>query len=78
LHAFSGSDTRTGWFIGVGLEHALWNQFSVKIEYNYIDLGSEDVTLSNHHNVTFDVDQQIHIVKAGINYRFGGPAVLGR
>lgn len=76
LHAVSGSDTKTGWFIGGGIEHALGNQWSAKVEYNFIDLGSENVTLTGCCTVRFKVDQQIHIVKAGINYRFGAPAAV--
>jgi outer membrane immunogenic protein len=79
LHAVSSSETRTGWFIGAGLEHALWNQDSWKIEYNFVDLGSKELTLTgNCCSVVFNVDQQIHIVKAGINFRFGGGPVAAR
>lgn len=78
-HAVSGSATDTGWFVGAGIEHSLWSQWSVKFEYNYIDLGSKDVALTGgNHHVTFNVDQQIHIVKAGINFRFGGGPVVAR
>jgi outer membrane immunogenic protein len=58
--------------------------WSVKVEYNYIDLGRE-----RHHftlvpaaagvgpGLTADIDQRLHVMKAGINYRFtfGGPVV---
>lgn len=77
LYASRETDTRTGWFIGAGIEHALWNQFSAKIEYNYINLGSESVNLMGAgNNFRADVDQQIHLVKAGINYRFWIPSVF--
>lgn len=72
------SDTRTGWMVGVGVEHAFWANWSAKLEYNFMDFGTD------RHAQTcfgtgvicndFDVDQQIHVVKFGINYRFGGPA----
>lgn len=75
LHAFNGSETRTGWFIGVGLERAFWDRFSAKVEYNFIDLGSKDVTLASPgSSVVFNFAEQIHIVKVGVNYHFGAPA----
>jgi outer membrane immunogenic protein len=77
VHAFTGGENRTGWFIGVGLERAFWDRFSAKVEYDFIDLGSKDVTLNSLEggsSVVFNFAQQIHIVKVGFNYRFGAPA----
>jgi outer membrane immunogenic protein len=78
VHAFSGSETRTGWFIGAGLERAFWDRFSAKIEYNFIDLGSKDVMLNSLESagssVVFNFADRIHIVKVGVNYHFGAPA----
>jgi len=67
-----GSGTRRGWIIGAGAEYDLGNSFSVKLEYNYLDFGSETVTLTRP-GVSFpmSIDQDIHAVKFGINYRFG-------
>lgn len=69
--------TRTGWTVGGGIEFALAGNWSVKGEYNYMDLGKKDVTftLDGGGFATFDVDQQIHVAKFGVNYRFGGPLV---
>lgn len=82
------SETRTGWMLGVGVEHAFWNNWSAKLEYNYMDFGNERVTLAGlalNPNLTVptsstvDIDQRIHVVKIGLNYRFGdfgkGPMV---
>ena len=38
--AFSRSSTRTGWTIGGGIEGMLWDRWTAKIEYLYLDLGS--------------------------------------
>ena len=51
----SDSDTVNGWMFGLGTEYALLNNWSVKLEYNMLD---------------FDPGT-IHVVKAGVNYRFG-------
>jgi outer membrane immunogenic protein len=67
----SYSDTRVGWALGGGLEYALTNNWSVKIEYIHYGLGSSTApmgTLSaaNTTRVTNDVDT----VDVGLNYRF--------
>jgi outer membrane immunogenic protein len=80
----SGGETRFGWTVGGGLEYALGANWSAKVEYNYLDFGTERVTRSgfnfaNDTPVTAerDADTHLHIVKFGINYRFGagGPVV---
>ena len=64
------TSTRIGWVVGGGLEYAAWNYWSVKLEYNYVDLGSFNCgagcTGTGVDNVSFNT----HIVRAGINYRF--------
>jgi outer membrane immunogenic protein len=70
-------ETRWGWLIGAGLEWAFTPNWSAKIEYNFMDFGRERLNfgLVGGGTVPFDIDQHIHVVKAGINYRFnfGGP-----
>lgn len=69
----SPSDTRWGWTIGGGAEFAFANNWSLKVEYNYIDFGDDRVDF-DYDPQTFgasgDADLHLHIVKAGINYRF--------
>ncbi|HZP76331.1 MAG TPA: outer membrane protein [Pseudolabrys sp.] len=65
----SASTTRIGWTLGAGLEYALWQNWSVKAEYLYADLGKFDCGIScgaAPDNVSF----KTNIVRAGINYRF--------
>jgi outer membrane immunogenic protein len=73
--------TRTGWMVGGGFEMAFGQNWSAKIEYNYMDLGKKDVTFTDTADdvfLTFNVDQQMHVVKLGINYRFGSGPVVAR
>lgn len=72
-----GSDTRTGWTIGGGLEYKLTANLSTFVEYAYTDLGSQ--TFSNPPGppgpaVSFRHNIDLHTVKVGLNYKFGGPA----
>lgn len=69
----STEDTRIGGLFGVGVEYAVSRNFSAKIEYNYIDYGSENQTfnlLLVPVGVTTSIDQSLHTIKAGANYRF--------
>lgn len=65
-------DTRLGWIVGAGVEYGLAQNWSLKLEYNYIDLGKESVNLTSPAGIqfVFDQSQQVHLVKAGVNYRF--------
>jgi outer membrane immunogenic protein len=75
----SANDTRFGWLVGAGIEYAFTPNWSVKLEYNYMDFGRENATFSGPvfagAPFDFNIDQRVHVVKAGINYRFnwGGP-----
>ena len=39
--AFSFSDRRNGWTVGTGVEYMVARNFSLGVEYSYIDLGSQ-------------------------------------
>ncbi len=72
--AQSLSETRWGWMIGGGIEYAFWNNWSVKIEYDHLDLGSRRETLApvaaGVLPFEYDVKQTIDLVQVGVNYRF--------
>ena len=71
-----GSSTRVGWTVGAGVEYALAANWSAKVEYDYLDFGSRSVDLLPlSDGFRADIDQQVHTVKIGVNYRFGGPIV---
>jgi outer membrane immunogenic protein len=70
--------TRTGWVVGAGLEFGLTRSWSAKAEYNYLDFGSKNLTLSDNGSGLFGpvllplhVRETINEVKIGVNYRFG-------
>jgi outer membrane immunogenic protein len=69
----TASETRGGWVAGFGLEYAFAPNWSVKFEYDYIDLGSKRSRFTGPALVPFDEDitQRLNLVKFGINYRFG-------
>lgn len=69
------SDNRWGWLVGAGIEHAFAGGLSAKLEYEYADYGSRDYHFPLAIIVPIDVGTKIreyqHVVKIGVNYRFG-------
>jgi outer membrane immunogenic protein len=59
-------ETRAGWAIGAGVEYAFQRDLSMKIEYLYMDFGSD--TSGNFDGDVFDHDNDIHTIKVGLNY----------
>jgi outer membrane immunogenic protein len=68
----SQSNTHIGWTVGAGVEWALVDNWTAKVEYLYVKLGNENyfggVTGTG---LGFDSDLDVHTVKVGLNYRFG-------
>ena len=82
--AASTSYSQLGWTVGGGIEQALTPAWSVRLEYDYLDLGSASVaTPTGLLRVvpggpffitppgTTNVSQNIQEVKVGLNYKFG-------
>jgi outer membrane immunogenic protein len=65
-------DTRSGWMLGAGFEQAVMTNWSWKIEYNYMDFGAKNYPFVSPVFATeiWRVDDKIHVVKLGLNYRF--------
>jgi outer membrane immunogenic protein len=75
--AGSFSQTKAGWVVGGGVEAALGGGWTGKLEYLHMDLGSVSNTFASTvfpFNGTFTVSSRVtdDIVRAGVNYRFGG------
>ena len=78
--AASDSDTRVGWTVGVGAEWMFARNWSAKIEYLYVDLGTVNnnytlVGLGIPFGVRTSSDFTDHIARVGINYHFNQPVV---
>jgi len=63
--------TQTGWTAGAGIEFAMSGNWSARLEYDYIDLSRRMVDLSAFGLPGVNVDPDIHLVKLGLNHRFG-------
>jgi outer membrane immunogenic protein len=75
----STSANRSGWTVGVGVEWGFAPNWSAKIEYNYLDMGSTNIAVLSSAGIISNVSssETINVVKAGVNYRFnwGAPVV---
>ena len=71
----SGADV--GWTLGAGLEWAFTNNWSMKAEYLYVDLGDRSFTSTSTVGANWTIrhterSNNLNIIRAGLNYRFGG------
>jgi outer membrane immunogenic protein len=83
--SFSSREVRAGWVIGAGVETAFATNWSFKLEYLHMNLGSIDQPFSTPAVATvfatISATGNLHarlsddIVRIGVNYKFGGPVV---
>jgi outer membrane immunogenic protein len=73
----SASKTRIGWTVGGGVEWMFLPQWSVKVEYLYVDLGAFDTVSGNSDPVDFPNSFIVHdhhltenIGRVGVNFHF--------
>jgi outer membrane immunogenic protein len=74
----SNSQTSTGWTAGAGVEYKIAPNWSLKGEYQFINLGSESVTgplvLPADHSLRGSENNvEFHTVRVGLNYYFNTP-----
>ena len=65
------SSAQFGWTAGAGIEGALTDNLTARIEYLYVDLGNDTcsiVCFPGSTNVSFKTS----LVRAGLNWKFGG------
>jgi outer membrane immunogenic protein len=71
---YSTAETHNGWVAGAGIEHAIAQDVSVALEYNYIDLGEQEhsgiATTGFGGLVVNDVEAQLHTGTVRLNWHF--------
>jgi outer membrane immunogenic protein len=72
----SFNTTRSGWTLGGGVETLLAPNWSAKLEYLYVDLGSVTnvfATAAAGGLGSFTANESVseHIIRVGVNYKFG-------
>jgi outer membrane immunogenic protein len=68
------SETKTGWVVGGGVEYALKDNWTIKSEYLYTNLGtatlfSGDLGIPGF-DLSFRNDIAFHAARVGLNYKF--------
>jgi outer membrane immunogenic protein len=87
VHIGSASSWQVGWTAGAGGEYAFSPQWSVKAEYLYVDLGTfsyfsplvaatAPAAVGPGYAWRTSVTERDHIVRIGLNYKFGPTAVV--
>jgi outer membrane immunogenic protein len=65
------SSTQAGWTLGGGLEMAVTQNWTAKVEYLYVDLGKFNCGLNCGAGlVTNNVSFHTNVLRAGVNYKF--------
>jgi outer membrane immunogenic protein len=73
---YAATENRSGYLLGLGVERALPGNWTIKVEYNYMNFGTKTVTLNGivpkpgqpTETVISRLDQSV--VKVGLNFRF--------
>ncbi|HLZ05160.1 MAG TPA: outer membrane protein [Bradyrhizobium sp.] len=70
----TASTTRTGWAAGAGVEWGITPNWTARVEYLYLDLGTATSVfpLANRQVTS---SSTMSIARIGVNYKFGGPVV---
>jgi outer membrane immunogenic protein len=75
----SPSSSRVGWTIGAGAEYAFTNNWTIRGEYLYVDLGSSNFTSIGNPGAAFafpgvyaqgHINYDASIFRAAVNYKF--------
>jgi outer membrane immunogenic protein len=69
------SNTNVGWTVGAGVEGVIAGNWTAKLEYLYVDLGTVSGSFATNLVSNFSSRITDNILRAGINYKFGGPVV---
>jgi outer membrane immunogenic protein len=75
--SISASNSNGGWTVGLGAEWAFWGNWSARIEYDYVGLTSQTLTIPTAVGGLPAGDQfsgnnrNIQMVNVGLNYKFG-------
>ncbi len=61
------TDTRSGFTAGAGLEYGFVEGWSGRLEYDFYDFGTQNYAFAI---TPVQIKSEVHVVTAGINYRF--------
>jgi outer membrane immunogenic protein len=72
--AFSNSNTNTGWLVGAGVEYAFTQNWTAKLEYDYLALNNASFTVTLPSTGIVDTftngGRNVQTLTVGVNYLF--------
>jgi outer membrane immunogenic protein len=81
LAGLSSNVTNVGWTIGAGIEGVVGGNWTAKLEYLYVDLGTVSgsfVPLGGPITSAYSSHVTDNILRVGLNYKFGGAPVVAK
>lgn len=69
----SQTNHHTGWTVGGGVEYALTHHLSLKTEYKWVDLGTQNLItapIGGGATASLNETTRFHTIEVGLNYRF--------
>ncbi len=74
-YSLSSNQTLWGWVVGGGIEAVLSGRWTAKLEYLYLDLGTQSINTLDIDGAAFSVNNTVRdqILRVGVNYHFAGP-----
>ena len=84
--SLSSGGTMDGFLVGVGIEHALTRNWTVKLEYDYIGFGTKEFNVNVCNNgicgvpgtVSYSATKQLFKVGANYLFDFGGAPLVAK
>jgi outer membrane immunogenic protein len=72
--SISSNSSEFGWTAGAGVEYAVTNNLTAKVEYLFVDLGNGSLScpVATCGVPSVPVSFEANLVRAGLNYKFGG------
>ena len=77
--SYSGTATESGWTVLAGVEYAINNNWSARLQYNYVQFNNSSITMPSGNPGTtaftgsvlgVSTPLRLNVVTAGLNYRF--------
>jgi len=71
----SGGETLSGYFVGLGVEHQIFNNVSLKLDYRFYDYDALNYSDSGKFlclewKNNLEIDTDVHAVRVGLNWKF--------
>jgi outer membrane immunogenic protein len=73
-------DNREGFTVGGGVEYAFNENLSAKLEYDFLDFGTKNynfTTMNGGAGLPVSIQSNVHLLTAGLNYRYNLSGIFG-